>query len=297
MFPRSFGLLAAVLLGVILASTLAANAPGDMQSVKPLAAMTIVAVPHLETRAAADPPAPIPTPAPGPAPTPTPPPVPKAVISSNCQPVGPTLNLAVGKRVRLGADGAAYDTISWVIDPDDSSVLFNSETDLAGVPGATPILIISPTDAAPIYVTQIAVLGGKVAKSKVVVNPQQPGPGPSPGPGPNPSPSPSNKVAAGNLWILEVVPDLTQATADQNYIAQDSSLLNELDKKGNHFRYVDQKVASTIIQPWVALAASAGLPRLLVVAGPTNGVGKLIESVPLTNAADALKLVQKWEAP
>jgi len=224
-----------------------------------------------------------------------PPPRPKAVICSGTAdaPATGTLSADLGRPIRLTAKGSLGDTIAWkIIPPSSEAVVLLDAVDKNGI----PVLVVFPTDATPFYVQLIAVQAGAFDAALLTVAPT--GPKPPPGPEPQPNPTPpgpeSRTIPAGHLWVIGVLPSLTQQTDSQGNIERSPRLLKTLDSKGNHFRWVDPACAPTALAPFVSKAQADGLPRVLIVDDSPKDGSLIRASAPLTSEAELIDLVERW---
>jgi hypothetical protein len=120
------------------------------------------------------------------------------------------------------------------------------------------------------------------------VDPPKPPDPPNPPPGPQP-------IAAGKLWLICVLPDLTKQTPAQAKILASAELHKLLDSKGNHFRWTDAAHAPPDLVPYVRRVAPDQGPRAFVSdADEKDWTKALRESVPLTDEAALIALLQKW---
>jgi hypothetical protein len=121
----------------------------------------------------------------------------------------------------------------------------------------------------------------------------QGGPGPNPQPGPEPQPAPG-PIPAGKLHLVCVVAEIAKQTPQQAAIYANKDLRTLLDSRKDNLRWVDPQHCPADLQPYVAQAVTAGLPRCLVV--DASGVNGMIrESTTLADAAATLVLVKKWQ--
>lgn len=207
--------------------------------------------------------------------------------------VAPKEPIAAGEYVQLGVKGVAEADLPkaklfwW---PTEKVTVIAAKT-WAGEPllmfaakaeGRYSLWMIVPTAGGIESAQAVVVVGGAKPPDPPVppVDPPVP-PGPTP-------------IAAGKLWLIVVLPDLTRQTPAQAAVQASAELHRLLNSRGDHLRWVDPRTAPTDVAPWVSRAEKAGLPRVLVVEAGESA-GQVRDSQPLGDAVATIAMLKTWQ--
>ena len=162
---------------------------------------------------------------------------------------------------------------------------------MAASPGKYDVSAYYPDALGAVQEAEVSVVVGAAADPT-------PGPGSHPVPGPQPTPPASQKIAAGKLWLICVLPSLAGQTPEQGIVPLSKTLRAAIDARGDHFLWTDPATAPTELAPWVTAAENLGLPVAIIVADG-DAAGSCRDSISLANPTPAgvLTFLQKWQAP
>ena len=110
-----------------------------------------------------------------------------------------------------------------------------------------------------------------------------------------PTPDPAAAIAAGHLWLVEVVPSLTTLTDTQAAVVESPNVLKALLAKGNHRYLCDPSTAPISVANAVQRAIADGLPRAILL-DDTKPVGAwIVGSIPLDSEANIMARLKAYQ--
>ena len=126
-----------------------------------------------------------------------------------------------------------------------------------------------------------------------------PVPTPDPAPPINPpqpaTPDPVVAIAAGHLWVVEVVPSMLKMDSAQASIVESANVWALLQTKGNHRWLCDQSSAPATITDAIARAVKDGLPRAILLDDTKPKGTWIVGSIPLVSVAELTTHVTAYQ--